>query len=355
MLQVFARAGAGRAVVRHAAAHEGLVDLAVQVIAIGHQHKSEVAVHRAAHLFGKEGHGVRLAAALRMPDDAKASEVRVCALHDLKGSRFCLGVTLFQVPGHGFRRQRVGRQGLVGGPIHAQPWQLDHAVLEPLTWRKLALDGLLPNHRRHRLVDTQQLVVARHHLAHRAGLAGVEQDEVFHDVQQAVLGQHAIQQHLGRHAALVAFIQALPLAKMLPGAGDGAVTRVVAVADNQEGVVVKRMGDHVFVQVVAQVAIETGTNVFVDRFEFDEHQRQPIDETHQVGPAVVVGRTQPGDLEFAHGQEVVVCRHAEINHLCLRMSQHALRITVAHWHPVAHQLVEGLVVLQQRAGIVVVA
>ena len=81
LLQVFARAGTGRAVVRHAAAHEGLVNLAVQVFAVGHQHKGEVAFNRAAHLFGKESHGVRLAAALCMPDHAKAAEVRVCTLN----------------------------------------------------------------------------------------------------------------------------------------------------------------------------------------------------------------------------------------------------------------------------------
>ena len=228
-------------------------------------------------------------------------------------------------------------------------------MLQPFTRCKLPFEGFLPNHGPDRLIHTQQLVVARHHLAHGTGFAGVEQDEVFHDVQQAVLGQHAVQQHLRRHAALVALVQAFPLAKMLPGAGDGPVTRVVAVADNQERVVVKRVGDHVFVQVVAQVAIESGTDVFVDRLEFDEHQRQPIDKTHQVGAAVVVGRAQPGEFEFAHGQEAVICRRAEINHLSLRMSQHALRITVAHGYAVAHQFVEGLVVLQQRAGIVVVA
>ena len=60
------------------------------------------------------------------------------------------------------------------------------------------------------------------------------------------------------------------------------------------------------VQVVREVVVEAGPDVPVDRLEFDEHQRQPVDEAHEVRPAVVVGHPQPLDLQFADGQEPVV-------------------------------------------------
>ena len=61
----------------------------------------------------------------------------------------------------------------------------------------------------------------------------------------------------------------------------------MAVADDQEGVVMEGVGDDVLVQVVAQVAVEAGADVLVDRLQLDEHQRQAVDEADEVGPAVV--------------------------------------------------------------------
>ena len=54
----------------------------------------------------------------------------------------------------------------------------------------------------------------------------------------------------------------------------------------------ERMGDHVLVHVVAQVAVKAGADVFVHRLQLNEHQRQAVDKTHQIGPAVVVGGAQ---------------------------------------------------------------
>ena len=188
----------------------------------------------------------------------------------------------------------INRQWLVGRKISARSRHFIHPMSESCPHWKLPLERLLPHHCRHRLVHAQQLVVARHHFAHGPDLAGIEQNKVFNNVQQAVFGQHAVQQHLGGHAAHVFFVQPLPLAKMFPGAGDGAKTRVVPIAHNQKSIVVKRMGHHVFVQIIPQIAVKTGTDVFVHRLEFNQHQGQAVDKTHQVGPAVVVGRAQPG-------------------------------------------------------------
>ena len=197
-------------------------------------------------------------------------------------------------------------------------------------------------------------MVTRHHLAHRSGLAGIEQNEVFDNVQQPVFRQHAVEQHLGGHAALVLFVQPFPFAEVLPLAGDGAITGVVAIADDQKSVVMKRMGHDVFIKVITQIAIEPGTNVLVDRLELDEHQRQAVDEAHQIGAAVVVGRAQPGELEFAHRAKAVIAGVAKVDHRRLCMARLALRIPITHRYAITNEFVKRLVVLQQRARVIVV-
>ena len=81
LLQLLARAGARRLLVRHAAADERAPDLVVQVLAVGHHQEGEVAGHDAAHLLGEERHRVGLAAALRVPEHAQPAQVRVRPLH----------------------------------------------------------------------------------------------------------------------------------------------------------------------------------------------------------------------------------------------------------------------------------
>ena len=51
---------------------------------------------------------------------------------------------------------------------------------------------------------------------------------------------------------------------MLPLTGDRAVAGAVAVADDEEGVVVEGVGDDVLIEIVVQVAIEAGADVLVD-------------------------------------------------------------------------------------------
>ena len=84
-------------------------------------------------------------------------------------------------------RRHWGKPLRLIGARSALQRQLDHAMLQPLVRRELALQLFLPPHRCHRLVHPQHLMVARHHLARRPGLAGVEQDEVLDDVQQPLL------------------------------------------------------------------------------------------------------------------------------------------------------------------------
>ena len=81
LLQLLARAGPRRLLVRHAAADERAPDLVVQVLPVGHHQEGEVAGHDPAHLLGEERHRVGLAAALRVPEHAEPAQIRVSPLH----------------------------------------------------------------------------------------------------------------------------------------------------------------------------------------------------------------------------------------------------------------------------------
>ena len=61
----------------HAAAHKGGVDLRVQLHPVGQQHKGIGLGHGTVHLLAKEHHGIALAAALRVPEDAQLPLVHV--------------------------------------------------------------------------------------------------------------------------------------------------------------------------------------------------------------------------------------------------------------------------------------
>ena len=58
-------------VVHHAAAGEGPVDLAVEVVAVGQHQEGEVAAELAMHLAGEQHHRIALAGPLGMPEDAQ--------------------------------------------------------------------------------------------------------------------------------------------------------------------------------------------------------------------------------------------------------------------------------------------
>ena len=113
-------------------------------------------------------------------------------------------------------------------------------------------------------------MVARDHLAGRARLAVVEKDEVFDDVEQPVMRQHAVEQNLGVELPLIRLVVAFPLGKMLPLAGDRAIASMIAIADDQEGVVMERVRYDALAHVVAQIAVEAGADILVDGLQFDE-------------------------------------------------------------------------------------
>ena len=81
--EVGARCRPWRAAVSDATADEGSIDLVVEIVAIGHQQEGEISRQLPAHLFGEEGHGIGLAAALRVPEHAEPAEIRVRPLDDV--------------------------------------------------------------------------------------------------------------------------------------------------------------------------------------------------------------------------------------------------------------------------------
>jgi hypothetical protein len=50
-------------------AHEGLIDLLIEILAVGHDDEREIPRHDAPYLLGEKDHGIRLAAALSVPED----------------------------------------------------------------------------------------------------------------------------------------------------------------------------------------------------------------------------------------------------------------------------------------------
>lgn len=122
---------------------------------------------------------------------------------------------------------------------------------QPFLQWKFLLQLLLPRHRPHRQINPQHLMIPRHDLPHRPRLAGVKQHEILHQVQQPLLRQHAVQQHLRIQPRLALLIAPLPLVKMIPRRCDRPILRLVAIADDQERIVIKRMRNRV--AVVAQV------------------------------------------------------------------------------------------------------
>src|SRR5205823_5198765 len=65
-------------------AGERLVNLVIEIVAVGHNHKGPVTRNLSQHLLGKEDHRETLTAALRMPENAQPSLVLTNGVHSFK-------------------------------------------------------------------------------------------------------------------------------------------------------------------------------------------------------------------------------------------------------------------------------
>ena len=135
------------------------------------------------------------------------------------------------------------------------------------------------------VVDAEHLVVLGDDL-HQTALAVAEQGEVLDVIEQALGLAGAPQQHLQRHPPGFVFPgYPLPLKKSLPVSAEGADAAVGAIGGDQEGIAPEQLRDGAFV--VGEVVIESNASRHAGLLEFDHHQRQPVHEAHQIGPAVV--------------------------------------------------------------------
>lgn len=150
-----------------------------------------------------------------MPEDAQPPQIGMGALDKRQLDRARRGIA----------RHRLQR--LTFGHLH-----LGHSIFHPPVRRKLLFELLLTDHRRNRPVDAQHLVISCNDFSGTARLAVVEEHKVFDQVEQPVMGQHAVEQPLGFQARRLLFVVALPFDKMLPLTGDRAIPRPMAVADD---------------------------------------------------------------------------------------------------------------------------
>jgi hypothetical protein len=97
--------------------------------------------------------------------------------------------------------------------------------------------------------------------------------------------------------------------------------------------VVEGMGDDVLVQVIAQVAVKPRPDVLIDRLKLNKDKRKAINKANQIGPTIVAGSTEAGDLQLANGKETIVRLPIrsfpvhEIDHPRLGMAKLALSVT----------------------------
>ena len=139
VFQILSRCSPRCVLAGDAAAGERLVDLIVEVVAVGHQEESEIPWHLAANLLGEERHGIGLAAPLRVPEDAEPAEIGMRPLDDVHRA--------FRDEGGKRRRSCFtlrGRQApfFVGDGASFQR-QFDNAMRKSLLRRELAFQRLL--------------------------------------------------------------------------------------------------------------------------------------------------------------------------------------------------------------------
>ena len=260
---------------------------------------------------GVEGHGETLARTLRMPDDADPPVARFAA-------RLSAGFVAARRLGHAcrFPLQRRGAQGF-----------------------------------RHRRLHGVELVVAGHLLDQRAAAVVLEHDEVAEQRQQAARFADALDQYLQLRQVRVG--QRLtrdraPRLEPLPPGGQGADAGVESVRHHERGVEGEQRRDFRLVGLQLPPGGPDG-GVFVGRvLQFDDRQRQAVDEQHHVGAALAP--------VFDHGelvdcQPVVVGRVVEVDDAGLGAAHRAVGVAVFHRHAVHDQAMERAVAGFQRGAL----
>ena len=280
------------------AAREGAEELVVEVVAVG-EHDDGRVLHRwlADDASGVEGHRQALARALRVPDHPDAPVTRLAA---------GLPAGLVASPGLG---HPVGLAAQLGGPqrlAHCHP---------------------------HRV----ELVVACHLLREPATAFVLEDDEVAHEVEEALWREDALAHYLQLRQMRIGEALArdgAPGLEPLASGGERANARLHPVGDDQQRVRGEERRDLGLVGLELLEGRPDG-GVLVRRvLELHNRQWQAVNEEHDVRPAAV--------LVFRHGelvdrQPVVCVGVVEVQHPRLGAADLAVGRAVLHCHPVHEQ------------------
>lgn len=225
-------------------------ELAVEVVAVGDDDDGRI-LHRRVlhHAGGKAGHGDALAAALGMPDHA--------ALVSAAGAR-------------------CGNDAVDGGA---------HGM-------ELVVAG--------DLLDQRAVVLEQHEKAQVVEQGGGREKPAHHGFQLVELAQRVERDAVDRAPAL----------ETLGVGGKRAAARLAAVRNHEQLVVLEQIGNLVLVGLDLLVGFPD-VRIFVGRIlEFDQHQRQAIDEQDHVGPARVVGAL---DRELVDRKPIVRSRRRPVD------------------------------------------
>ena len=215
------------------------------------------------------------------------------------------GVTAAELPLDFLTQEnhRIGLAAALGMPEHAQALRFFRADLAVFSSFELALkmiDGF---------VHPDKLMVAGNEFdqfPHRM----IEQDEILEEVEQAAFFAHAVQDRVEADHAFFVLADAFPVVEMLEFRSERADLAFKTVAQQDDGIAVKQPGDSVFV--VAQVGFVGHPEFAVVGFQFDENQRNAVDETEDVGALAALRFAL--DPHLLHGEEIVLPRLIEVEH-----------------------------------------
>jgi len=153
------------------------------------------------------------------------------------------------------------------------------------------------------IVHTQKLVVLGRDLD-QPTLRFIEEAEVLYQVQKPSFVARSPDDGLQRNAALFPFrVDPFPVGEVFPARRHAADLRLSAVRQNDDCVKPEQLRNGALV--IFQVVLEGVFQLAVGLLEFDEQQRQPVDEADQIGPPFV---DRAGNPELRHQGEVIVGR-----------------------------------------------
>ncbi len=201
------------------------------------------------------------------------------------------------------------------------------------------------------LVDGKILVIAREFLPESAAIV-FEDGERAQQVEQTLRGQRAANQHFQLRAP---FLQRFPIHRTpafepIPGGGQAAQPGVRPIAGDQHGVGDEQIGDFLLVGLQLCVGGLDGGLLVGGVLEFDDDQRQTIDEQQHVRAAglfqrpVRIGqRALFLDAELVDGQPVVGAGAVEVQHASVDVDR-APVLLIADRDAIHQQPIQAVVV-----------